>query len=229
VTSVDEPSTDRPRPPLTPERIVAAAIAFADEHGLDELSMRKLARSLGYEVMSLYNHVASKDAMIAAMLEAVAAEMPRPAPGPDWKAQLRRAMIGGFRVMQAHPWVVPIWNTRIPGPSRLALMESMLATLMSAGLSAQRADHGFHALSTHLQGFALQEQAFTLPAGDPAAMVEDFKRSLDPQRHASVIAHVEWHQTNPQPQEFEFVLDLILDGLESANSPVSMPLRPREP
>ncbi len=205
------------RPPLTPERVVDAAIAFADEHGLDELSMRKLAKSIGYEVMSLYNHVAGKDAMIDAMLDAVAAEMPRPTPGGDWKAEVRRAMVEGLGVMRAHPWVVPIWNARMPGPGRMALMEALMATLMTAGLSDEMADHGFHALATHLQGFALQEQAFSPPMGDGdlQAALEEFKATLDPERYPAMFAHVEWHQADHESHEFEFVLDLILDGLDA--------------
>lgn len=215
MSTLDETPTDHPRAPLTHERVVAAALAFADEHGLAALSMRKLARALGYEVMSLYNHVASKDAMVGAMLNAVAAEMPRPRPGGDWKGELRRSTIGCLRVLQAHPWVVPLWNTRVPGPDRMALMEAVMATLLDAGLSEQMADHGFHALSNHLQGFALQEQAFTLPVGeDIDDAVEQFKRTLDPGRFPAMLAHLEWHQTDPEAYEFEFVLDLILDGLE---------------
>lgn len=128
----------------------------------------------------------------------------------------RRCTIGSLRVMQAHPWVVPIWNTRLPGPARLAYMEAVLSTLMAAGLSDEMADHGFHALATHPQGYALQEQAFTLPlgAGDMQVALDEFRRSLDPARYPSMLAHVEWHQTAPEAQEFAFVLDLILDGLE---------------
>lgn len=191
-------------------------VAFADEHGLTGLSMRKLARTLGYEVMSLYNHVASKDAMVDAMLNAVAAEMPRPTPGGEWKAELRRSLIGCLRVLQAHPWVVPLWNARLPGPDRMVLMEAVMATLLEAGLSEQMADRGFHALTNHLQGFALQQQAFVLPMdGDLDEALETFRSMLDPQRFPAMLGHIEWHQTDPGAYEFEFVLDLILDGLEA--------------
>lgn len=214
MTTLDDAPTGHPRPPLTKARIVGAAVQFADEHGLEALSMRKLARALGYEVMSLYNHVANKDEIIDAMLDAVAAEMPVPTPGADWKAELRRSMIGGLRVMQAHPWAVPLWNARMPGPARLALMDTVLATLMAAGLTDEMADHGFHALNTYLQGFALQQQTFVVPMrGDMADVLERFKQMLDG-RYPALHTHIEWHQTSPEANEFEFVLDLILNGLE---------------
>jgi AcrR family transcriptional regulator len=216
VSTLDDTRADHIRQPLTTGRIVAAAIAYADEHGLDKLSMRKLAKSLGYEVMSLYNHVASKDAMIDAMLDAVAGEMPWATPGGEWKAELRRSMIGALRVLQAHPWAVTLWNARMPGPDRLAFMEATMATLLKAGLSDQMADHGFHALANHLQGYALQEQTFSVPVeGDMQDVLVQFRRTLDPERYPAMVAHVEWHMTDPEAYEFEFVLDLILDGLEA--------------
>jgi AcrR family transcriptional regulator len=216
VSTLDDTTTGQTRQPLSSERIVAAAITYADEHGLAKLSMRKLAKSLGYEVMSLYNHVASKDAMIDAMLDAIAGEMPRPTPGGEWKAELRQSMIGALRVLQAHPWAVALWNARMPGPDRIAFMEATMATLLKARLSDQMADHGFHALANHLQGYALQEQTFTVPIeGDMQDVLGEFRRTLDPERYPAMVAHVEWHMTDPDAYEFEFVLDLILDGLET--------------
>jgi AcrR family transcriptional regulator len=73
-----------PRTPLSKERVLRAAIAFADEHGIEELSMRKLARELGVEAMSLYKHVANKDAILAGILDLVASEIELPE-GPDWR------------------------------------------------------------------------------------------------------------------------------------------------
>ena len=212
-TSEREPAE---RAPLSADRIVEVAIGLADADGFDGLSMRRLAKALGYEVMSLYNHVAGKDDLVDAMVEAVAAEMPLPRPGPAWRAALREAYIGGLRVLQAHPWAVPLWSSRLPGPRRLDHMEAVLATLAAADLTPEAADHGFHALNTHLQGFALQEQAFTLPSdGDEGveAALSSFRDGLDVDRHPSVHAHVVWHETAPPAQEYEFVLDLILDGI----------------
>ncbi|MEE8600740.1 TetR/AcrR family transcriptional regulator [Euzebya tangerina] len=205
------------RDPLTTDRIVTAAVALADEVGMGGLTMRRLATTLGYEVMSLYNHVANKEELVTRMIDAVAAELPRPDPQGPWKAELRRAMIGGLRVLQAHPWVVPLLSTRVPGPARLDVLEAFLATLASASLTPERMDHGFHALNNHLEGFALQEQSYTLPSpqDDGAeAFLEDFKRTLDVERFPWIMEHIRWHETGPESQEFEFVLDLILDGLD---------------
>ncbi len=79
--------SDRPR--LTRERIVGAAIELADAEGIGKLSMRRLAAALGFEVMSLYNHVASKDDLVEAMVDEVLGEVPDPPADADWRTGVR--------------------------------------------------------------------------------------------------------------------------------------------
>ncbi|HKS77273.1 MAG TPA: TetR family transcriptional regulator, partial [Gaiellaceae bacterium] len=94
----------RRSPPLRPERILDVAIALADDAGLQALSMRRLGQALGVEAMSLYNHHASKDAILDGMVARVLAEVELPAEGGDWEAELRRCAVSLHEALRRHPW-----------------------------------------------------------------------------------------------------------------------------
>jgi len=212
------PSAAAPRAPLTRERIVTAATTYADQHGLPELSMRRLAKEVGFEVMSLYNHVANKDDLLDAMVDQVAGEIALPdveAAG-GWKHALRQSAISAHQRLTRHRWAGSLWGNRMPGPNRLRLMDATLGVLASAGLGEAMADHGFHALTNHIVGYTLQANTLQMPedlqsAGTEfvSAIVEDYPHLAD---------HVRWHvETDARDDEsdFEFVLDLILEGLHT--------------
>src|SRR6188474_2373005 len=114
------------RVPLSRERVVDRAIALADAGSIEGLSMRKLAKDLGFEVMSLYNHVGGKDELFAAMVESVAGEFelpaPRGVPVDDWKAALRASALSVHGVLLRHPWAARIWWSTESGPVRLEFM-----------------------------------------------------------------------------------------------------------
>ena len=98
------------RVPLSRERILQAAVDLADADGIDGLSMRKLAHSLGFEVMSLYNHVANKDDLLAGMVDLVAGQIDRPAEGAPWKQAVRSLSLSAHDVLLTHRWAVPRWS-----------------------------------------------------------------------------------------------------------------------
>ena len=107
------------RPPLSRDRVVAEAMALADEHGLEALSMRALAGRLGVEAMSLYHHVASKEALLDAMVDAVFGELHLPVVGGDWRVELRARSVSGRTVLLRHPWAVGLMaSRRTPARSR---------------------------------------------------------------------------------------------------------------
>src|SRR5204863_5395380 len=112
------------RDPLSSERVLQAAMAFADLHGIDSLSMRKLAKELGYEVMSLYNHVSDKDAILDGLVDLVAAEIEPVATEVEWRSAMRASVTSARRALLQHPWAVGLWWERRAGPARLAYMES---------------------------------------------------------------------------------------------------------
>lgn len=205
------------RRPLTRERIVAAAVALADREGLDALSMRKVAAGLRCEVMSLYNHVASKDDLLAEMIDHVYRQMPAPGDGA-WGAVLRDLAIGARQAFAAHPWAADLVTTRYPGPARRRHMDDMLRVLAGAGLPEDVADLGFHALTVHIQGFSQQAAGYVTLSTERADEGARYVASLADGEHPHLAAHVRYHQERGhRHDDFEFVLDLILDGLARAS------------
>lgn len=153
------------RKPLTRERILDAAVAHVDEHGLDALSMRKLGQSLGYEAMSLYNHVANKDDLLDGMLDLVLAEM-EPAQQEGGLAAIRRAAISAHETLQRHPWAAGLLMApaRVR-PARLEFMNALLGALRSAGFTPETTYHAYHVIDAHIIGFSLWQAThdFSLP------------------------------------------------------------------
>ena len=129
------PATAPDRLPLTRERVLDAAVAYADEHGVAALSMRKLAAELGFEVMSLYNHVANKNDLLDGMLDQVVDAAECPGDEIPWREAIRRHAITFREALQAHPWAVSLVAVRLPGPIRIAQLEWQLATYARSGLS----------------------------------------------------------------------------------------------
>src|SRR5690348_15973512 len=108
------PTTSHPfrRAGLSRERVLAAAVALADESGIEQLSMRKLAGSLGVEAMSLYNHVPGKDSLLDGMIDLVYAEIDVPAPGGHWTTEMRARAISTRDALKRHPWAIGLMEAR---------------------------------------------------------------------------------------------------------------------
>lgn len=212
-TSQKQPAT---RDRLTPERVLAAAIAYADLHGVEALSMRELARDLGFGVMSLYNHVANKDEMLDGMVDLVASEIEAPLPRDgDWKSALRGTAVSAHQTLLRHPWVSTMWSTRPPGPAKLRHFDSILRGLREAGFSVATACRGFHAITTHIVGFTLQKLDFPVAQQDLTDVAKSFLAEMSTADYPYFAEHVQHHIDSPQQGDsFEFVLDLILEGLE---------------
>src|SRR5438309_7553744 len=158
-----KPAT-KPRSPLGRERVLLAAVALADEHGIASLSMRRLGDVLGVEAMSLYNHVANKDELLDGMVDLVFSEIDLPVGGTDWKTAMRERAQSARQALGRHPWVIVLMSTRTsPGPATLRHHDAVIGTLRAAGFSVTLAAHTFSALDSYIYGFALQEA--TLPFG----------------------------------------------------------------
>src|ERR1700676_3990221 len=109
-----------PRIPLSRERVLVAAVAFADDRGIASLSMRKLGEVLGVEAMSLYNHVANKDELLDGMVDLVFGEIDLPVGGADWKTAMRERAQSARQALGRHPWAIALMSTRTsPGPETL--------------------------------------------------------------------------------------------------------------
>ena len=206
-----------PRIPLSRERVLKAAIELADARGIDALSMRKLAQELGVEAMSLYHHVAKKDDILNGIVDVVLDEIELPAKGADWKEAIRHSAISAHDVFLRHPWACSL-VLRMSGisPARLRYMDALLASLRKGGLRPELTYHGYHALDSHIMGFTLWQGNF--PASEElASLAADFVRELPADQYPDLVEHIRQHiggSGHGEGSDFEFVLDLILDGLE---------------
>jgi AcrR family transcriptional regulator len=209
---IDNDMGTTPRAPLQRERIVEVAMQLADVEGVDALSMRHLARSLGYEVMSLYNHVANKDDLLSLMVDAVAAEIDRPSLDAEPLAAVRAMTVSTHDVFVRHPWAPSLWLRYLPGPARTQQMDDLLRLFDQSGLSADLAHHGFHAVTNHVLGYTLQQLGLNM-GDDPEARAIEYVDSISEADHPHMVAHVRQHLAGDTSSSFELVLDLILDGL----------------
>ena len=205
------------RLPLTRDRILETALALVDEGGLDALSMRKLGQALGFEAMSLYNHVANKDEVIDGILDLVLAEGDPPAPSDDWEAAVRESAISVHAALRRHPWAPALLMA--PGrmrPVRLRYMDSLLGRLREGGFSAETTYHAYHVLDGHTFGFSLWEAAHTFSDEDASRMAASFDRLIPVDDYPYLREHGEQHFADGPHHDvsaFELGLDLILDGL----------------
>jgi AcrR family transcriptional regulator len=222
------PTKPRKRKPLTKERVLAQAIALADGDGIEALTMRKLGQALGVEAMSLYNHVANKGELVAAMVDRVVEQFELPDDEPRWEAAIRRCAISAHDLLIEHQWacslaLLPSDTRMVDGP-RIRYMEWLLRRLREAGFSAEIAYSAYHTLDSHIFGFTLWQlghakAARMLAPSDGQSLEEWAARFLEQMRpqFPYLAEHGEQHMAagaHDGRHEFEFGLDLILDGLK---------------
>jgi AcrR family transcriptional regulator len=217
--AVQTTASDQARVPLRRERVLRAAVDLADAGGIEQLTMRRLAQELGVEAMSLYHHVANKDDILSGIADMVVDEYEMPVPGPDWKASIRRSAISAYEVLLRHRWAASLLlSGTTPSTARLRYMDALLGTLRGAGFSAAMTDHAYHALDSHIMGFTLWVTGMNLPSGEEFdELASQFLAGLSGDEMPHLVEHVQQHLEPADPSEkpeFEFGLDLILDGLE---------------
>jgi AcrR family transcriptional regulator len=220
MASPTRPGTE-PRIPLSRDRVLRAAVAFADERGIGSLSMRKLGEALGVEAMSLYNHVANKDELLDGMVDLVFSEIDLPSGTADWKTAMRDRAESARHALSRHPWAIALMQSRTsPGPATLRHHDAVIGSLREAGFSIELAAHAFSGIDSYVYGFALQEASLPFNTAEEATEVAETimnRFPADEYPHLTELA-VE-HVLRPgyeYADEFEFGLDLILDGLERA-------------
>jgi AcrR family transcriptional regulator len=205
------------RLPLSRDRILETALGLVDEGGLDALSMRKLGQALGFEAMSLYNHVANKDEVIDGILDLVLAEGEPPRSSGEWDAAVCESAISVHAALRRHPWAPPV--VMAPGrirPARLRYMDALLRRLREAGFSAETTYHAYHVLDGHIFGFSLWEASHSFSEEDAAEIAEAFDRLITREEYPYLREHGEQHFAEGPHHDvsaFELGLDLILDGL----------------
>lgn len=215
------------RKPLTRERILNAARALADAEGLDAVTMRRLAAELGVEAMSLYHHVPNKDALLDGLVAAIIEELhdaTAESSGADWRVALRHRCMTARDVMVRHPWAPGLLGTRTTIPTSVVFYyEEVLGLLIEGGFSYALAHRALHALGSMPLGFVqeLFSPAATGGSLDVDAAEAEFEELATALPHLTAMVAAEIHANDgdvlgwcDSRVEFEFTLDLLLDGLE---------------
>jgi len=216
----DAPQARRARG-LSRERIVAAAIELVEADGLGALSMARLAERLGCGTMSLYRHVANKDDLIDAMVDVVFSEIGVPPGGGDWKSAMRRRAIAVRDALSRHRWAVGLMESRRrPGPANLRHHDSVIGRLRAAGFSIEMTAHAYSLLDSYIYGFALTKMNLPFETREEVAGVaETMLEPFPVNEYPNLVEFIGEHVMKPgydYGDEFEYGLELILDGLELA-------------
>jgi AcrR family transcriptional regulator len=206
---------------LSRERVLRAAVELADESGIESLSMRRLASELGVVPMALYKHVADKDDLLDGMVDLVIAEIDPPIPGAGWKAAVRERILSARRALLRHPWARRALETRTsPTPVVLAYQDSMIGLFRDAGFSLDLTHHVLHAIGSRIFGFTQElYEASNTPSPEPDQIPPELAQAFP---YIAEIVRLISH--NPESVvgqagcddqfEFEFALDLLLEGIE---------------
>ena len=211
------------RIPLTRGRVLRAAMALADTGGLETLTMRKLGQELDVGPMALYRHVANKDDMVDGIVDLVFSEIDLPASGADWRTAMRERAISVREAMSRHRWAVGLMESRTnPSPANLRHHDAVIGSLRAAGFDMAMAAHAYSLLDSYIYGFA--QTQMNLPFESTADIAEVAQEMLQPfplNAYPNLAAFITEHAMKPDydyANEFEFGLDLILDGLEEAGN-----------
>jgi AcrR family transcriptional regulator len=207
------------REPLTRDRVLQAALKLADQGGIEALSMRKLGQELGVEAMAVYYHLANKEQVLDGIVDLVFSEIELPVAGAHWKTAMRRRAISLRDVLARHRWAIGMMEARKnPGPANLRHHDAVIGNLRAAGFDSAMVAHAYSVLDGYIYGFALTKM--NLPFETPEDVDAATSRMLEPfslMEYPNLAAFVGEHIMKPGydfEDEFEYGLDVILDGLE---------------
>lgn len=232
-----------PRSALTRARVLDSAVALADREGLGALTMRSLARELGIEAMSLYHHVANKEDLLDGVVDLVAAEiqdavgqlepLADDAPLAEWKPTMRRRILTARAVLLRHPWATTVLESRTSFSLHVVrYFDSLVGLMRRGGFSYDLVHHAMHALGSRALGFSQElfepdgATAGSAAGGGAQEGADDEAAALLAQMADQVPHMVEMlaevaHESPgstlgwcDDQTEFEFGLDIILDGLD---------------
>ena len=222
-------SGTKPRLPLSRERVLQAAVTLADEGGIESVTMRKLGQKLGVEAMSLYNHVANKEELLDGMVDTVMSAINDAVSeievrSGDWKTAMRRRVLSAREILLRHPWAPGLIESRTNVSATMTgYFDSLIGLLREAGFSIDLTHHAMHALGSRALGFA-QELYDDSQELDPEEMTTFLQQMAG--RYPNIawmiqeITHDDYTTLGwcDDQAEFEFALDLILDGLERSQA-----------
>ena len=206
------------RKPLSSARVLQAAVARADEAGLEAFSMRGLAQELGVVPMALYKHVANKEDLLDGMVDIVFSEIELPSGELDWRSAMRRRAISTREALKRHTWAIGMMESRHPGPANLRNHNAVMGCLRKAGFTFKMAIHAYSVQDAYIYGFALQERdtGFETPdsAGEAVQRRAETIGALENYPYLVEIATKLPESGYDNAVEFEWGFDLILDGLD---------------
>ena len=216
-----QPGTAIRRVPLNRDRVLRAAVALADAAGLDAVNMRRIAEELGVVPMALYKHVSNKDELLGGMVDVVVGEIDLPIDGNDWKTAVRERILSARRTLLRHAWARRVMESRTaPTPDVLAYLDSMIGMIRAGGFSIDLTHHVMHAMGSRLFGFTqeLFDDSTTVDPDAQAAMISQMAGTYP---NIVAIATTAAHDGESvvgrgcdDQFEFEFALDLLLDGFD---------------
>jgi AcrR family transcriptional regulator len=209
------------RRPLSRKRVLRAAVSHADRHGLEELSMRKLADVLRVAPMALYRHIANKDDLIDAMIDVVFSEIGLPSGGADWKTAMRKLAMSLRDVLARHRWAIGLMESqRHPGPANLRHHDAVIGKLRAAGFNIDMTAHVYSVLDSYIYGFATTKMNLPFDTSAEVAQVaQDMLEPFPANEYPNLVEFITEHAMKPgydYGDEFEYGLDLILDGIARA-------------
>lgn len=203
------------RAPLSRERVLRAAVALADESGIESLTMRRLGQELGVEAMSLYKHVANKDDILDGIVDLVLGDIDVPPTGTQWKTAMRARAISAHQVLLSHPWAAMLVMSRFNiGPGMTRYLDATLGRLREGGFSIEGALDAWHTLDSHIYGFTLQELNLPFEVEETRNVSAAVLGQLSADAYPHVVEVITRIMQTGREENFEFGLDLILDGLE---------------
>ena len=215
-----KPAPER-RVPLTRDRVMRAAIALADAGGFETLTMRTLGQELGVGPMALYRHVANKDDIVDGIVDIVFGEISVPSQDADWRTAMRERAISLRAALARHRWATGLMESRLnPGPANLRHHDAVIGNLRAAGFDMAMAAHAYSLLDSYIYGFA--QTQMNLPFESTSDIAEVAQTMLQPfplNAYPNLAAFITEHAMQPgydYADEFEYGLDVILDGLEAA-------------
>jgi AcrR family transcriptional regulator len=209
------------RTPLSRGRVMTAALALADANGLESVTMRRLGEELDVGPMALYRHVRNKEDLIDGLVDLVFAEIGLPPTGADWRTAMRDRAFSLRDALLSHRWAIGLMESRRnPGPANLRHHDAVIGSLRSAGFDMAMAAHAYSLLDAYIYGFALTKM--TLPFESTSDIADVAQAMLEPfplNAYPNLAAFITEHAMQPgydYGDEFEYGLDLLLDGLEHA-------------
>jgi AcrR family transcriptional regulator len=209
--------TNARRTPLSRPRVLQAAVARADEDGLEAFSMRRLAQELGVVPMALYKHFANKDELLDGMVDIVFGEIESPSIDLDWRSAMRRRATSAREALKRHSWAIGLMESRNPGPANLRNHNAVMGCLREAGFSFEAAIHAYSVQDAYIYGFALQEKDLGFETPDDAGEAVHRRAeaiAFDDYPYLVEIATKLPESGYDPAVEFAWGLDLILDGLD---------------